>query len=62
MLELFTGNENTDKEICRRLGASFLVRETLNYKNLRSMGEFLWKFGGKPIGSFKNVLENEFDV
>jgi len=55
MLELFTGSENTDLKLASQLGANCLIRETLSCRSLRKLGEMLWKFGGKPIGSLKSV-------
>lgn len=59
MLELFTGNEDNDSKFVMDLGANMLVREVLHHKNLKSLGEFLWKFGGENIGSLKRLTHLE---
>ncbi|AMD20400.1 HDL344Wp [Eremothecium sinecaudum] len=53
--ELFSGNAILDRVFVERLGISSLIREAMQPSTVEGLARMLHEFGGKPIGSYKNI-------
>ncbi|KAG5520081.1 hypothetical protein PMAC_001157 [Pneumocystis sp. 'macacae'] len=53
--ELFTGNEEMDLVFMQKLGISSLIREAMQAWCPGELSRFIYKYGGKPIGSLDSI-------
>lgn len=58
--ELFSGSERTDCIFVERLGISSLIREAMQAWSEEELASLIYKYGGRPIGSYKYVPMDNF--